>query len=175
MIWCTCCFIFREVKVLEGKCKFFLTGLNHYAFLLKMLEVPVCLGLANKWVIKLLDFCYSHGWQRVLSGILICFLLWVKFNVFFPECNGHLPFFFYGQFVFLFNCLSAFWYFFYMLRAFSLLGRSALSFLYKSQTFSLDFAVASFVYRVFYPRRRVYFLVKCIHLSCVLFLDLEFS
>lgn len=66
-------------------------------------------------------------------------------------------------------------FFFYTLRTFYLLGRSALSFLYKSQTFSLDFLVASFVYKVLYPGRNVYFLVKWIHLSCVLLLDLEFS
>lgn len=62
-----------------------------------------------------------------------------------------------------------------MLRAFYLLRRSALSFLYKSQTFSLDFFFASSVYRVFYPCRNVYFLVKWIQLSCVLLLDLELT
>jgi len=174
MIWYTCCFIFMEVKDREGECKFLLNRVEPLRTLPQdawgtCLPWPCqqvshqALGLSLfSWVAKGVNsvfwFAFSSEWSLV----------------FFPNCNSHLPFSM-DSLSFCSIFCQPFGIFFNTLRAFYLLGRWALSFLYKSQTFSLDFLVVSFVYRVFYPCRNVYFLVKCIHLSCVLLLDLEFS
>lgn len=145
-ICCLCCFTFvgvgHQVRDLEGKCWFLFRGLHGHAHTPGRMRCLFPSAFLPERVVRLLDFCRSHWWERVSQCILICCLSWVSFNAFSPTCNGRSPFFFCGLFVFLSIFLSTFWHFSYILRAFHRLGRSALSFLYKLQIFSLGLLFA---------------------------------